>query len=183
MWIWYRVWWSLTRISVYSGIQWSWLSASNIVFVRSCQSSCCSVTAAIFWQHHVLWQMSHLLNYDWSCCLGRFYMSKLYLDWNFIDHMDNTDSSSFSICVWRVRCVVFQSICSYQRCKPVSMFITLTVGAERNSKVSCCCLVKCRLSCYRRLRSVYHLHHWKDEQGKNLPTQCHIYPVTCVKGQ
>ena len=32
--------------------------------------------------------------YNWSCCLERFRMGKLYLDWNFIDQLDNNNSST-----------------------------------------------------------------------------------------
>ena len=42
------------------------------------QSSCCPVTAAIFWQRYVMfWPTPNLLHYNWSCCLERFYMGKL----------------------------------------------------------------------------------------------------------
>ena len=64
-------------------------------FVTSYHYSCCSVTAAILWQPHVVpWPTFNLLNFNWSCCLESFYIGELYLDWNYIDQSFYNYSSS-----------------------------------------------------------------------------------------
>ncbi|XP_067933820.1 G patch domain-containing protein 3-like [Watersipora subatra] len=57
------------------------------------------------------------------------------------------------------------------------------IESKHPSKESaCCCIISCKVESYHRLRSSYHLHHWKDDKNRSHPTQCFIYPIFCVTG-
>ena len=68
--------------------------------------------AAIFWQHQVVnWPTPNFLNNNWSCCLERFYICKLYVDWNSFDQSNEGRKEHimyivFAISLWRANQII-----------------------------------------------------------------------------